>query len=238
MEREVLKELGLNERETSIYLTLLKEKITTPSKISKLTKINRTTVYLDLEKLIQKGLVTSFTKNSKKHFQATNPNKLLEMLEEKKDKVKKILPKLENLYSPRTELNVELFEGKQGIKKVYEDIIQTNQDILVLGATGKSYEVLKYYYPNILKKALKSNIRERCLANSSAKKAMQKHPSKLIKVKYLPKENDVEVTTIIYSNKIAHLSLKEDKIYAILITEENLNKTYRNHFEILWSFIK
>ncbi|MFT4282942.1 MAG: TrmB family transcriptional regulator [Candidatus Woesearchaeota archaeon] len=235
METEILEDLGLSKREISVYLALLKEKISTPNKLSKLSNINRTTVYLDLEKLIQKGLATSFMKNAKKNFQATNPNKLAEIVEEKRKRVEKIIPTLESLYSPRTDLNVELFEGKQGIKKIYEDILKEKQEVLGIGVTGKSFDVLKYYYPHILKKALKSNITERCLANFSAKKYMEKHPSKIVKVKYLPKGKDADVTTLIYSNKIVHLSLKEDKIYAVLITEEFLNKSYRNHFEMLWS---
>lgn len=235
--REILEELGLNKREISIYLNLLKEKISTPTKIAKQTNINRTTVYLDLDNLIQKGLVSSFTKNSKKHFQAVNPNKILEILEEKKEKVKSILPQLKGLYSPSSILNVELFEGKEGVKKVYEDILSFKQDFLVLGATGKSFDILKYYYPHILKKAKDLKIKENCIANFSAKKSMDKHPKEIIEVKYLPKGKNSKTTTIIYSNKIAHLSLNEDKIYIILITEDFLNESYKNYFNTMWSML-
>ena len=79
MDKEILQEVGLNDKEAIIYFELLKEKIANASKLAKLTKINRTTVYLELENLTRKGLVSYVIKNSKRYYQAALPEKLLDL---------------------------------------------------------------------------------------------------------------------------------------------------------------
>ena len=51
MEKEVLKDMGLGEREAQVYLALLKEKSCNASKLAKVARVNRTTAYLELENL-------------------------------------------------------------------------------------------------------------------------------------------------------------------------------------------
>lgn len=58
MIEEILINLGLNEKETLIYLTILKNQQLTASDIAKKTKLKRTTVYAVLDNLIQKRLIT------------------------------------------------------------------------------------------------------------------------------------------------------------------------------------
>ena len=60
---DVLNELGLEERETKIYLLLLKEGDSSALQIARKVKIDRTTIYDVLERLISKGLVSTYTKN-------------------------------------------------------------------------------------------------------------------------------------------------------------------------------
>ena len=114
--KEELKKFGLNEKEADVYLTLLKEKKATASKIAKLSKLNRTTAYLELDNLMKKGLINYVIKNSKRYYQPANPEKLLSILEEKKEFIKKILPELKSLTSEINPFKTEVYEGKEGIK--------------------------------------------------------------------------------------------------------------------------
>lgn len=58
MIEDLLMNLGLNEKETLIYITILKNQQLTASDIAKKTKFKRTTVYAVLDNLIQKKLIT------------------------------------------------------------------------------------------------------------------------------------------------------------------------------------
>lgn len=235
MEEDVLKELGLNEREAKVYLTLLKEKRSTASKLAKQSKLNRTTTYLELENLMKRGLVSYVIKDSKRYYQSAPPEKFIDILEEKKKSFEVILPKLKSLHQISQPFSIEVFEGKEGIKTFYQDIYNSSKEFLVFGATGKATEVLQYSYPHFLEKFIKRNIKERVLANSQAKKIMEAHPKSHVLVKYLPEKYMADVTTIIYNGKIAIQSLQEENIYVVVISDKLLYNSYKSYFEFMWA---
>ena len=237
MEEEILRDLGLNERETNVYLALLKEKSCTASKLAKLAHVHRTTTYLELENLMRKGLVSYVIKDSKRYYQASPPEKFIEILEEKKRNFEAVLPKLKGLHQTSQQFSVEVFEGKEGVKTFYQDIYNTAKEFLVFGATGKATEVLKYSYPHFLEKFIKKNIKERALANFQARKIMESHPKTHIKVKYLPEKYKAEVTTLIYNGKVAIQSLQEQSIYVVVISDKLLYESYKKYFEFMWEQI-
>jgi len=234
MEREVLKEFGLNERESQIYLVLLREKSSTASKLAKIANVNRTTAYLELDNLMKKGLVSYVLKNSKRYYRASPPEKFVEIMDEKKKRFKEILPKLKSLGKPIQPFSIEVFEGREGIKTFYEDIYNNAKEFLVFGATGKAIEVLEFSYPHFLKKFVKRNIKERVLANAQSKKMMDLHPRTHFKIKYLPEKYKADVTTVIYNGKIAIQSLHKDNIYVVIIADKLLYNSYKNYFEFMW----
>jgi sugar-specific transcriptional regulator TrmB len=238
MDKEIFYQLGLNEKETEIYLCLLRQKESSATEISKLTKVNRTTVYLEIGKLIQKGLISSVTKDSKKYFRALNPEIFLEQLDEKKENFKSILPNLRELKKLDMMPSFEMYQGKEVIKTLYSDILKTNSEVLLLGATGYAFDILKYSFPQFYKKALNSNIKARYLANYDTKDIFKNYPKDKVRLKYLKKEHFSEVSTILYNNKVVIQSLKVDKIYAILIEDKNLFDTYKNYFEFIWNLLK
>lgn len=238
MEKDTLQELGLNEREAIIYIQLLKEKSSTASKLAKSTKINRTTVYLELNNLINKGLASYVVKNHIKYFQAASPNKLVEIQEEKKKKANLILPRLKSLHKDIQPFNFEVYEGKEGVKTLYEDIYTTAKDICAFGITGKAFDTLKFDFPHFAKKMAKKKPKVRYLANHSAKKPLSKLPGNIAKIKYLPKEHVAEVSTIIYNDKVAIQSLVKENIFVAVITDKKLSNSYKAYFEFMWNSIQ
>jgi predicted transcriptional regulator len=55
--QETLRRIGLNDNEIKVYLTLLKSGRMTPALLSKMTKINRATVYNIAKSLLTKGII-------------------------------------------------------------------------------------------------------------------------------------------------------------------------------------
>ena len=72
--KKSLEEVGFDNKEIQVYLSLLKIGETSATKISKETKIERTLVYYIIEKLINRGLVSFNLKNNVK---AKPPIKLI-----------------------------------------------------------------------------------------------------------------------------------------------------------------
>jgi sugar-specific transcriptional regulator TrmB len=92
-----LKKLGFNEKEAQIYLILLQKGVLTPLKLSRFTKINRTTIYRVLEKLKEAGAVEEVLEQKSTKFQAGSPEKLNMLLTKKEvelAKIKQILPNI------------------------------------------------------------------------------------------------------------------------------------------------
>src|SRR3989344_6876057 len=97
----ILEEIGLTKNEIKIYLALLKFGSTSTGAIIKETKIHTSKVYDGLERLANKGLVSHVIIANTKHFKAVNPDRLLDFLHDKKNKIteqekqiKNILPAL------------------------------------------------------------------------------------------------------------------------------------------------
>jgi sugar-specific transcriptional regulator TrmB len=234
---KILQELGLNNKESKIYLELLKEKSQTASRLAKLTNLNRTTAYLELENLIRLGLSNYTIKNSKRYYQPAPPKKLIEILETKKKKIKSILPQLESLSSEKEEIKIETYEGKEGLKTFYQDILNNATEVLALGTTGLAFEILDFEFPHFVKDCEKKGIKARYISNQDAKTQLSKLPKDMVKIKYLDKKFEAKVKTLIYKNKVAIQSLQKIKIYITVTTDQNLYDTYKNYFKFIWQSI-
>jgi len=236
-----LKELGLTKNQIEIYLYLLKEGEDTSSKIAKSIVLNRSGIYNDLNNLISLGIISYTIKNYTKYFNPAPPEKLLDIIENKKSKIEKIIPKLKELknINPKQNFKVEVFEGKEGIKTSYQHILNSGvKEIISFGVTGIAFEVMRYSFPHFLKKYENKKITARYLANVDAKKLLSKLPKNKVKIKYLPKDKTSKVTTIIYKDNIAIQSLIEDNLKVIIIKDQNLANGYKNYFEFIWSTIQ
>ena len=109
MNNEILKEIGLQDSEIKVYISLLKLKEATPSQITQYTGLHRSNIYDIIEKLKEKGLVSFVIKNNVKYFRASHPSKILDFIKEKEEKISTILPELINLSQEKEEdIKVEI----------------------------------------------------------------------------------------------------------------------------------
>jgi len=83
MIEEALHKIGLTDGEIRVYLTLMTLGSTTTGKITKYAGVSGSKVYEVLDRLMNKGLATTITKNGVKRFEATRPERLIDYLEEK-----------------------------------------------------------------------------------------------------------------------------------------------------------
>src|ERR1700692_203110 len=84
MLEKYLQEIGLNEKEAAVYLALLSVDSSSVLDLAKKTKIKRPTVYVVLETLSKKGLVSETTVGNKTHYQAEPPERLETFVERQK----------------------------------------------------------------------------------------------------------------------------------------------------------
>lgn len=227
--KEILQNLGLEHREIKIYLTLIKNNPQTALQISKQTAIDRTTTYDLLDKMVNKGMISIITKNNSKHFRALTPKKLLEHYKEKYSSLEHILPELNKISQQSQEqVKCEFFQGKNGLKTVLKDLIESKKEYKVIGIKKEYEEILGYFNDQGVLKLNIDKIREKGVyAKGEQFKKLKHGKYKAINQKLSP------ITTVIYGNKVAFF-IWTIPYYSILIENKTFAKGQEEYFNILW----
>ncbi len=243
MDSSILEEVGLTQKESKVYLALNELGSSSASEIIQKTGFHRAVVYDLLERLIEKGLVGYVMKGRKKFFEATNPERLLEILREKENKVNSIIPNLLELSQFKDHLNVKIYKGKEGIKTVFEDIIRNKpKEWLSLGSGGETYNLLTSFLDDFHRRRIKSKIKARgLLLNNKKAKTRGEKLSKMVltEIRFLPRAFLTPTVINIYKDRCALYSVTEDEIpFIILIENKQLTKSFKEYFEWLWKLSK
>jgi hypothetical protein len=201
----------------------------------------RTTTHEVLKLLSEKGLASCVIKSGVMWFEAADPKKLINILEEKKEKMLAILPELNRLKSSVTEKpRIEMYEGKEGLKTILNDIIESNcKEVLQLGS-ARIFEVLEFYFPHWIKSRVKHKIYTRILQEKTTfiKSLKEDDMTHFREIRYLPKDFRVNTHISIYGNKIAILTLKKENLIGVIISNFEIAETQRSLFETLWKLAK
>ncbi len=245
MQDEILEEAGLTKNEVSVYKTLLQLGSTTAGPLTKKSGIHRSRVYESLNRLIEKGLVSYKIKANRKYFEAQNPEALLDFINEKKEKIKEIIPELKELQAFKPEKQeANVFEGYKGLKSIFDNIINVlkkGDEVLVFGArSGQDIapETWQAFFKSLDKKRIEKGIIQKMiynedLRNSSIVKEYQK--SKLTEIRFLSQKTLTGIN--IHADNVAMIVWKK-KPYGFVITSEEVSDTFREHFRILWKQAK
>lgn len=226
MKEEILKSLGLSDKEIKIYLANLQLGNSLVQKIAHFAGLNRTSAYDLLKSLEQKGFVSYTVKSGRKHYTATQPNKLIDLLKEREILVKKILPELNSISESVGERpNVEVYTGKEGIKTIFEQILSETKEFSCIASKKHILKLFKYYFPHFVERRKKNKIKVRLICDS--RPIDKTASSKLIRKK-------IKTATWLYNGKIAMISLEEKEPMGILINERNFYDTQKMMFDLLW----
>jgi len=229
---EAIKQAGLTTNEAKVYLALVDLGPSLAGQISRKTGLHRRTVYDTTEMLIKKGLVGYILKNNRRLFQATNPKRLLEIIEEKQNMLAPVVNELLGKFEKtKTKEETNFYKGKEGLKSVFEDQLEA-KEILVLGASPKAYEVLQFYFSWYDKKRKQRKIKSRIIATDKKIKRIA-----LAEIRYLPQKYESPVAVNIYGDKTA-IILWAKEPYAIVIKSAEVAKGYKNYFELMWKIAK
>jgi sugar-specific transcriptional regulator TrmB len=242
---EILKNVGLTSNEASVYMSLLKTGSSLASNIAKKCNLHRTHVYDCIEKLIKKGLVSFVIRENRKYFQATDPERLLEFLEQKKEDVRGILPELKQIKEERAEeVEAEIFKGKEGWKTVMEDMIKCKgKEILMLGGSGKGFKVAPYFMPNLNLRIKKAKIKFRSIYRDTgdARKAAEGEKKLNREPRILPKDMKNVMQIFVYGETVAMIPMTPDvekEPVTFVIKNKETAQGFKEYFEWMWKLSK
>lgn len=247
---EILKSLGLNDKEVKVYLALLSLGSVPASLLGKRTGITRSTAQYTCQQLEKKGLISSIQKNNSFIYSPEPPEKLIFLLdsqkkqiEQKEDNVKRIIGDLKGMINPLAVLpKVKFFEGLKGVKDVLLDTLTTKTELLtysdVAGYMRHLYEFNKKEYApkrkelGIFEKVIipdeKSGIEYMLdyVANEFTQIAFIDH-------KLFPFASEINI----YDDKISYVTFSDSGNHVGLIIENmEIVKTQRSIFDMTWNY--
>ena len=230
-----LRNIGLSEAETAVYLALLKLGSSPVSAIKEESRVHRTNIYDLLERLLNKGLVNYVIKNNVKYFNTTEPVKLLDYIKEKEDTVKDILPQLTQLTKfHKDQIKVEVYKGVEGVKTILNDVLRVGKDYVIFGIDETMFkEKLGPFMDQFFRKEKKLGFKERILTRDNVEFVYEYDTAMY---RYLPKESFNPTPTYVYGENVAILIWEPFSV--IKIQNAALADSYAKYFEMLWNLAK
>ncbi len=248
MFERMLQEIGLTENEIKVYNALIKIGKSPTGRIIKESKITGSKVYEVLDKLIEKGLVSSTIENKWKLFQITSPEAILIYLdkkqkdiEEQKNSAKQIISQIEKQTKlSASESNVTVFKGFEGIKTMYADIDKTlkkGETWLSMGVASQplSWEI---YFTKNNEERDKRGIKSKHIFDIAYKSLYeQRKHFKNAEFRFFENSLMLATSTDVYANKVLITVTVENGI-GIMIEDEKIAESFRKQFNYYWERAK
>jgi len=240
-----LSEAGLTEGEAKVYLALLELGPSTTGPIVKKSGVARSIVYQILERLSQKGLVSHVVKEKTQHFQAAQPDGLMEyiegrqkQLEESKKKLEAILPKLSAMQLAAKESEVQVFFGFRGMISVHEHTYQKlkkGEGYFFFGIPQEQPKHYHSYWQQDHLRRVKTGIRCQLLFHPKTSKEVLKNRNAYTgcDARYMPLEVNTPAWFMGYKN-VGVIGFASSNPITIEIVNREVADSFRAYFEEFW----
>ncbi len=242
MVERILEKIGLNEKEIKIYLSCLRLGPSSVRNIAQESEINRGTTYDILKNLKEMGLVSYYHKDKNQYFIAEDPKKIEDVLEQKKKQlvetkkeIEKIIPELKSIYNNAKNKPVaKFYEGYSGIKLILHDVLHTLRDSgekeYYVYSSSEIKDYLYNVYPQFSADRIKEDIKVKVVSIGPGGEMRG-----LDERKWLTKEESTPTYTLIYSGKVAMISIdKNQRPIGVIVEDVNIYQTQKMIFDFVW----
>ena len=239
-ETAILENLGLTRGEIKTYLCVLEFGSSAAGPIIDKTGLQHSVVYRALRSLIEKGLINHVLRGKRRIYQSTEPEHLLEYLEDKKKQLKEILPVLKARQQHQRKESATIYTGVRGVTEVYTIMTNSSGEEYLTFGGGKECEqrMGASWWLNVHAKRIASKMPSRQVFDETVReiaKDILKNPR--TQVKFISEEFASFQETVIVGDKVA-ISVFTPNPYSLLIEDKYVAESYKKHFELLWKTAK
>lgn len=238
--KEILKQIGLSEYESELYLVLLQYGSLSAYELAEKTGMYRQATYDALSRLAEKGYVNFVKEGKSQKYKSVNPEIILEYLNERTEGFKQILPELTSLDKKSKEpVRVETYKGKNITRIALRDIInrlkEKGGEVLCTAVDEsiplKEYETIIEQYERDM---INYGIKERVIIKEGSKGIFKNKTSKYKRIheKFF-NSNPVQI----YGDNV-QIIVWGNPDYLIIIRSRDVAKSYKKQFELLWQIAK
>jgi sugar-specific transcriptional regulator TrmB len=250
---ELLVRIGLNEKEIRIYTALIKSGRITPAALSRLTKINRATVYNIAKGLLNKGIIAEDLGGKTLYLTPLPPESLSQLvdkprreLEEKEELVKKAIAQLSVVHADKKYPvpKIRFVEEDHVEDFLYENFGKWNKELLKSDCTWwgfQDHSLVENFEKWIMwtwhtKEYQDPRIKAQLLSNdSSIEKKMEKKLSRTKRdIRFLPNMN-FTASMWVAGPYLVMAMTREHPFYIVEIHDAALAHNMREVFKNLWA---
>lgn len=238
---DALRDLGLTEAEEQLYIALLREGEGTASALAKKAGVDRRLAYDKIEALQEKGLVSYLDVEQKRVYKPTNPERLKELVEDRREGLNELEEKLDaflpdlmtHFTAEKEDREVRVLQGKDAIKQLFNDQLREADDtIYLMGSPEESEDILQYFLPSWTKQRQEQGIEIRGVFEHRMKGMVGSHPP--IETRFLPAGHESKVSISIYGEKVGIIFWIQDPL-VIMIEDAEAADSFMAYFDLMWA---
>ncbi len=247
MDTKILEDIGLTPGEIKVYLALSALGSSTSGPIARKAGVSPSKVYPILEKLAKKSLAGSVIRGKTRHFEAAGPEKLLGILEQKKEEItvqqKELERFLPTLPVPKGAVTKAfLYEGIKSIKSMYNEILlklKKGDTYLAYGisSSGSLRRANAFFQDWQVRRGRKGIKGKIIYDHAAADIARNRTKAPLTEVRILPKEFKTPAGINVFGDTTAIILWIENPVLFIIENRE-VADSFRQYFELMWKLAR
>lgn len=243
--KEILKKIGLSEKEICVYLALLETGEATLMQVSNRAHLAPMTTKYLLQKLHEKECITAVQKKSRHLYIPHAPSKLLETLRKKRQSLdtsiadfEKSLPELNRHLSFSTFAPKIRFFSHEEIRSIYEEILRQPIDMIYwIGDVLKIQNAIGVeYLEEWMRRRVKKKIATRVIRVPEGEVYSPVYTQEvpmLRKIRHTVKGFESPSHIIIYGDNVAFITTKKEA-FGTVITSREVAMTMRACWNEVW----
>lgn len=243
-----LEYLGLSEKESLVYIELLKSDTLSGIEIARFADIKKATVYVVLESLIQKNLVREVKVGKRMHFKAESPDQFKVLFDQKKTELEYQIKKIQEIIFELKSVDrrvgskpqVVYYEGKEAVRdSIHEYVGQIGF------SPGDDYGIYSYDLiekiftkkdiEDIDKKRIEHNVKFKAIYTGGNKFIPSKVNQELIKI--AQDKFPIQSEILVFNDEVKIHTLGKD-VFGISIKNKEFATTMKSLIEYVFSLRK
>lgn len=234
-----LQKIGLTPKEVEVYQILLRRGESPVGDILKETGDHPQLIYRAIDGLEATGLAIITYRRHRKYVQAEDPRALINIEEDRLNKLRTIIPQLVELQKTGEEPTIRVAKGNEAVRKIRAQAIEELKEgevYYVIGASGdKFYQTMGEQLLEIERKRTKKGIWRKMITFENQRGLISENDrfNKNLEVRYLAENYSVPSTTIIFGHTVG-IQIWSNIPVVISIESKEVAESYLHNFNALW----